>query len=1341
MSLNCRKVLFVWGAAAALLLGLAAPSMAQQPIRLLVIANSNQLLPQALAAFEKTYGSNLIELEIASDDVEPERLANADVILAYFLSAFNEQRLTAAVKAAVARGARVLVAPAGAGQRNWELTIDERINGPVVQYWDHGGVENMTAFLAYVYNVAAGRKLRVPPPVAQVDRGIYHPRATAPFASLPEYLAWYRQQPFLRRDAPLVGLTFFSTNWKFHDLEHIDAFISAFEKQGIGVVAAFDWPLGTMEPLLAVNGQSPLQVLFVLNQSMAARPEDPVLLEKLGVHTINLMATRQSLQEWEQDPRGLPIDRVRNTLDLPEGAGVSEPILFSTFEPVAGVNSRISRAVPERLDAIVHRAQRWIALQEKPNPEKRIAFIYYNNPPGKGNVGASYLAVYPTLANILGRLQEQGYTTGTYIPDERRLTQLLEANGRNIELWAPGELTDMVAGGAVTLIPVTQYAGWFAQLPKRFRDATVARWGRPEASTLMTVTKEGERFIVIPGARFGNVFIGPQPLRQTYEEAANTAHDTVTPVPHQYIAAYLWYRHQFRTDAIVHVGRHGTLEWLPGKQTAQAGWDTSEVLLGDMPNPYFYIMDGGGEAIQAKRRGAAVIVGHLTPMIVNAGKLGDFEAIHNAFDNLERTEGTSTELAEAYRAEALSEIRRLKLDGQLGLNLDTQSWDEIHERVHTFLHDPESNTVPLGVHAVGVAPPEQNQREGLAAFFRYGFDASEVPAVEADLQSWADAIFAGGVPLVRPELQAPLREKAEKLFDEGRLWLTNVQRSAGLELDGLIRVLSGRYLPSAPLGDPLRVPASLPTGRNEHAEDSAFIPTPAAWSVGRKMAAEFVARYVEQHGTYPTKISQVLWSGETLRHQGALESMAFALMGVEPVWNARNIVDAFRLIPDSEMAWPRVDVIFAISGIYRDGLPEKVLLLDRAARLAASAGDNALSRNDRQVAAALEENGVAADAAAQIARARVFGNQPGSYGVGVGNLVEQNKDADGHTDDLGNIYLHYMNYAFSSEVWGGTAKGALASHLKGNEAVLFSRANNLNGAIDNDDAYQYFGGLSVASKTINRVAPDMYINNLRKAGAESLTDLKSWIASELNARNWNPKWLTEMQRSGYAGAREMAKSMEYLYGFQATSAEQMDGTFWQNSYDVLVKDKHGLGLDEFFQRENPYAQQSILARMIEVDRQGSYTFSDADRENLTRMYVESVARNGVSCSANTCGDMRLHQYIGEQAATIEGLGNLPLQRFGQRLARATGWNAQEFAGAPAAMTSGMRTANTPPAPVAAPAPQAAPPDVSGFRLEELTTQQAPIPLPWTPWPFAAAALVIIAGMIREARRHREQRPA
>ena len=1300
-----------------------------EPIRVLVIANASQVLPQAREAFEKSYGKGLIDLTIATDDASPDQLSRADVVFTYYLRVAIQQSLAPAINQAHRRGAVILAAPPGtSSEREWNLKLDPKLCETASSYWQYGGVDNMTAFLAFVYRAAGGtHKFPVPPPVPQVSKGIYHPRSPQPFSSLSQYLDWYGRQAIVPKDAPLVGITMYSNNWKYHDLAHVDALIAGLEKRGIGAVAVFGWPIGDMDDLLAIDGKSPLRMIFAMNTTIP-KPDDPMALERWGVHVINLIVTRESQAEWEKNIRGVGADRISYLLDAPERDGVAEPIMFATFEDVPGTQTKVTKAIPERLNAAISRAQRWIVLQTKPNREKRIALVYYNNPPGKGNVGASYLAVYPTMLNLLKRMQQAGYNTGSNLPGERQLIDLLENNGRNIEEWAPGELQDLADRGGIALVSMKKYRTWFARLPKRYRDATIARWGQPEDSKLMTITsRDGQKFFVIPGMRFGNVFVGPQPLRSTFAETMNTAHDPETPVPHQYVAAYMWWRNEFKADAITHIGRHGTLEWLPGKQVGQAGWDSSEVLLGDVPDPYYYIMDGGGEAIQAKRRSAAVLIGHLTPMIVEGGKLAEFQKLDDALENLEKTDGQSADLAKEYKATAVSEIKRLKLDAQLGFDIAKLEWPEIESRVHKFLHDTENNTVPLGIHTAGVLPPENVLREGLASFIKYNFDENEWKQFGADLLTWANAVFDGGKPEVSSKYPVVLRDKIETTLAESALWIQHVRESPQRELDALITVLSGRYLPSTSLGDPLRVPMGLPTGRNLHGMDTALIPTKAAWEVGEKMADEFLARYRKQHNAYPEKISQVLWYGETNRHQGALESMAFYLLGVEPKWNGRGIVDSFRLIPENELGRPRVDVIFTISGIYRDGMADKVLMLDKAVRLAAAAGDNAISRHDHEIAAALKKDGTDAPLAEQIAHARVFGTKPGNYGVGVSKIVETSKDADGHTDDVGNLYIHYMNYAFSSEVWGGNAPTGLTNHLKGNQAVVFSRSTNVYGALDNDDTYQYFGGLNVATKTVNRAAPDMYIENLRKPGAESIVDLKTWLATELNSRDWNPKWLKEMERSGYAGARAMFKEMEHLYGFQATSAEQMDGTFWQNSYDVLVKDKYGLNMQEFFEKNNPHAQQWILSRMIEVDRQGSYKFSEEDRANLVRKYVQSVNRNGVTCSANTCGNLKVHQYIAGQAALISGLGQMDLQQFGKTLAHATQWNAKDFRNAPAAVRAGVSAAAPPRAAATqlrpAPAARPGPPVVSGYRME----QQVIRPLGQA--PQAPAGATPLAGVI------------
>lgn len=1301
-------------------LALALPAPAA-PLHVVVVTSNAHLLPAAGQAFRAAHGDEVATFTLSSAAPDTATLARADVIYGWFVPPAIVREMAPGVRQAAARGALVLGAPAESLEPAWALRMDAAQGAAARQYWEAGGVDNLAGFLAFA--VAARQRMQglpaldVPAVRPAPAAGIYHPRAAQPFGTLADYLAWYRRSGIVRNGAPLVGITFYATNYRQRDLAHIDTLIAALERQGVGAVPVFGWPLSGLDALLTQDGTSPLRALLALNLTIP-RAEDKDWLARHGLHAINLVATRDSAAAWRADVRGIAGERLPLLLTAPERSGATEPILFATQEGQEG-EGKASAAVPERVDAIVARVRRWIALQDKPPAGKRVAVLYYNNPPGRGNIGASYLATLPSLAQILQRLRAAGYQTGDKLPDTAALTALLEANGRNIETWSPGELDAMVRNGHVTLLPMAQYRRWFETLPPAFRSAVTRAWGPPERNPLMlTRDAHGEPAFVIPGLRFGNVFVGPQPLRSTFARAMDTSHDTITPPPHSYLAAYLWYRHAFGADAVVHVGRHGTLEWLPGKQVGQAGDDSAEVLLGDLPNAYVYIQDGGGEAIQAKRRGAAVLVSHLSPLLASAGQPPALAQLDEAIEQAEATRDASPELSAQYRAQAIAQVRALKLDRQLGLDASAP-WESIEPTLHAFLHKVEAEPMPLGVHALGTLPPAADQADALALLLAAQLrgDAPD----RARLRAWADDLVAGREPSLSGVADP---QPAHAALQLGRQWLADLRASPAQELDGLLTVLSGRYLPTGPLGDPVRTPDGLPTGRNLHAFDGAKIPTPAAWALGKTMAAQTLARYRRETGRLPESVSMVLWYGETERHQGAMEAEALWLMGVAPVWNARGGVEDVRLIPDAELGRPRVNVLFTISGIYRDGFGDKVALLDKAARLAAAAGDNAISRHDKTVAAALAANGTDAEAAGRLARARVFAAKPGNYAIGVAQMVEQSRDAQGGPDAVARQYLRYMNFAYSGEGWGASAPDALASHLKSNEAVLFSRTSTLYGALDNDDTYQYAGGLTAATRAVRGEAPRFWLHNLRTAGQTETTDARTWLATELNARQWNPKWIVAMQRSGYAGAREMYKEIEHLYGFQATVPEQMPGEFWQRTYDVYVADKLGLGMEAFFRAANPHAQQGILARLLEVDRQGSYRFSDAEREELLRRYAASVRRDGLSCSANTCGNPLLMAHIARagKAARIE---RESLRTVGRQLADAVV--------APAA-----RQEPAAPKPAPSPVANAAQP-VTGQRL-------VPTPSPLAraaatsshhaPLLAALALLVVAMGAYREWRRAR-----
>lgn len=1183
------------------------------PVRVVLITPYPQMVPSGLQQFEREHGRGRLDLEILSAATPPAKIERAQVICFVHNSAAFGPAQQAAMARAVARGAVVTASFPDLVAQRVGLKAESVLSPKIEEYWKQGGPTNIAAFLALVHNASAQNKLVVPPPQALRTVGVYHPAAPELLPTLDAYLAWYRQTRRLPDAAPVAGITFYHTSYKTNDLAHIDALIAELEKQGIVPAAMCGWPPAQELPKIFNPSRHPLRLLYVMNYSFA-RPEDAQLLARVNVPAISLLTTRQTAQEWRVSPHGVGPEVLAQQVAAPERAGVTEPILIATSVTAPGSQERYLRPVAERIQMAVARGKRWLTLQTKPNAEKRIAMLYFNNPAGRGGIGASYLNVPGTIRVLLERLRDEGYHTSRETPSEKKLIELLESGGRNIEVWAPGELERMVKDQRLVLVSMTQYRRWLAALPTEFQAMLDRHWGPPERTRLMTYSMpDGERYFVVPGLRFGNIFVGPQPLKSSFEEAAKSQHNTAIPPPHAYLAAYLWYRHEFRADAMVHLGRHGTLEFLPGKNVGQAGWDASEVVLADLPNAYFYIMDGGGESTIARRRSAGVLISHLTPMVAPAGQQTEFDELRRLMK--QREDSDSEPLKAEFEKGIRSEIVRLKLEGQLGFHLALTQWADVLHIVQGFLEETEMGSIPLGIHVVGHAPRAELQQEALAHFVRTTF----------------------------PD---PSTAEAKAAADQ---WLARLRESPDRELAALPRILSGQFQPSGMSGDPLRTPEALPSGRNLHDFDPTRIPTKEACAVGKRLANSMLAEYRQRRTTYPEKVSLVLWYGETARHQGMMECQALHLLGVEPVWNSRGVPDSLRLIPLAELGRPRIDVLYTLGGIYRDGFPDKVLLLDKATQLVATAeaGDNSVARNTAAIAKALRQSGVDPATADRAARARAFAAAPGDYGAAIAKLAKQSKDQDG---TLVSTYLAHMGHAYSSELWGLSVPQALSAHLKGNQVVLNSRSSSVYGVLDNDDFFEFTGGMNAASRELNGgVAPEFFVADVRRRGGERITPMKTYLATELNARFWNPKWIKEMQRGGYAGAREIADHMENLYGWQATAKELMDGSYWQNSYDVYVADKHQLNMKDFLSRENPHARQAMLARLLEVDRQGSYRFSPQDRARLVREFVASVNQFRTACSANVCGNRQLNRYVAAQARELSSAELSPedLRRFEQ----------------------------------------------------------------------------------------------
>ncbi|MBN1236680.1 MAG: cobaltochelatase subunit CobN [Methanotrichaceae archaeon] len=451
-----------------------------------------------------------------------------------------------------------------------------------------------------------------------------------------------------------------------------------------------------------------------------------------------------------------------------------------------------------------------------------------------------------------------------------------------------------------------------------------------------------------------------------------------------------------------------------------------------------------------------------------------------------------------------------------------------------------------------------------------------------------------------------------------------------IEIPRVLDGLAGRYVPPKVANDPIRNPDALPTGNNFYSFDSRLIPGEEAWIVGRSQAEDLIAQYQHEHnGSYPQKTAFVLWAVETMRHQGVVESEIFQLLGVKPLWDSKGRISDVELIPCEELGRPRIDVLITASGLYRDTFPDKMYLLDRAVRLAAKANETApnyVKESSEDILDQLLASGYNQSEAESLSSARIFSEALGTYGTGLPNAVSASDTWENDTR-LADLYISRVSNVYSADRWGDPEKDLFSQNLADVEVAVHSDSSNLYGAIDNDDFFQYLGGLSLAIRSISGEDPDLYVTNLREPGGAKMESLDSYFRRELAARYFNPKWIAGMQEHGYAGAREMDKFVENLWGWEATVPDLVTESMWNEVHDVYIQDKYHMGLKKFFDQNNPYAYQALSGRLLETARKERWHPTEEVKKEMTEQYEQSVEDYGVTCCHHTCGNLALQEYM------------------------------------------------------------------------------------------------------------------
>lgn len=1267
-----------WWVVPALLLLAAWTVCASEPVRVSLLVSDTatrqtvDVVQAAIAERPELAGADIrvyTSTRIREQDID--HLRQSDLVIVQIMGRTTITAVRDDVAQAIAGGAKAYAFGASYNRDDAEIGIED--DPKLRAYFDIGGKENIRNGLYY----ALGRiGMEIPyDAVREVpETGLYEPGGKTWYTDFESFRNNYRGYDPSRL---WIGMLIYKADVVAGTTAHVDAVIEALERRGFNVLPAFGYPNEKPVEQFFFDDRGGSRVAAVVAESMkiGISPENVLpLLERLDVPVINAIALySQSRSEWESSAVGLDIMDRSWQIGMPEMAGLIQPTVFAAKElvthPDTGVEYIEDRPIEDRVEMLARRVERWVTLREKPNRDKRVLLHYFNFPPGREAVGASYLNVVPeSLWQVMMRLAREGYDLSGMPSDKRTLQEAVVNYGSNVANWNQDEVDSLARSGRAVLLPLETYKAWFAELPLSSREMINEKWGLPDANTMMSYKDDkGDRYFVIPALQYGNILLSPQPSKGWTERPAGIYQDVTIPPSHHYVAFYFWLRKVFKADAMVQFGTHGTHEWLPGKEAGLSGDNPPEYLIEDLPNIYPYIVDDPGEGIQAKRRGMAVIVDHMTPPFDKAGLNPELKELQAAIGDYMDALQKSPLVAESRIAEIVGIAERMGLLKDLGIDVSSGPPPDLIDQLWRYLDEISDKPTPFGLHTLGVAPEEKF------------------------VQSTAEAVVS---------LEIGLNEKQRRQRVEEIRSL--IHFSARNELDALVAGLSGRFVTAGEGGDPLRKPSSLPTGRNFYTFDPRRIPSHSTYDLGAKLADELIETYRQKHGEFPDKLTFNLWGVETIRHEGVSESQIMHLMGVRPVWDARGIVRGVEAIPREELGRPRIDVTIVPSGLHRDLFSNVMVLLDQAASVAQAQDehDNHVRNNMLKTRAILEGRGVAADLAARLAAVRVFSVPSGAYGTNVNFAVERSDTWEDETK-VADVYFLRMSHMYGQGFWGdggdeGVGRELLKTALSGSKIAIHSRSSNLYQTLDEDDFFQFLGGTAMAIRAVDGSTPEVYVSNLADPARARQETLDKVMGREMRSRYLNPEWIKAMMKEGYAGAKFINEGVQHLWGWQVTVPEAVDAAKWNEMYQTYVADRHALNMEEFFREAgNLWALQALITRMLEVVRKGYW---DAD-EQVVRDLGEKLSRIieelDQECTAEHCHDPVLTKLVQANLVPVPSAAAAALAAAAQP--------------APASQPSAA------PAPDSQAAGDPAVAQVQGYAMEEITRNVGAEMEPVTPW--------------------------
>jgi cobaltochelatase CobN len=1146
---------------------------------------------------------------------------------------------------------RVPVICVGSDPAMWGLgNVPDDVAATVYVYLTYNGEQNMANMLRFIEKRLFNGAIAAEPPVSLPWQGIWHPDAPRHFLSVQDYLGWYL--PVARKDAPPIGILFSRMAWASGALEIETSLVRSLEKEGLNVIPCFTYSI--QDDSLGTWGMADVVHHYLMDEEksrvaaiiklppffIGATRSDSYgegsaragtsLLRSLNIPLFQpVVVHRMTVEEWRQSS-GIG-DDIGWAVALPEFEGVIEP-LFIGSSAFTDQEEDVRQVAPERCEKIARRVHNWVRLRQKAPAGIKVAFILNNNPCSsvEGSVGgAGQLDSLESVARIMQRMAKAGYAVSAPADGRELIATILQRKAISEFRWTT--VSDIVShGGALAVLGREEYEPFFSGLSPAVLDRIRAVWGEAPGKGMVH-----EGGIVVTGVRYGNAVVCVQPKRGCYGarcdgEVCKILHDPECPPPYQYIATYRYLTQVFGADVIVHVGTHGSLEFLPGKGSGLSGDCFPDIGIGDVPYLYIYNADNPAEGATAKRRSCAVLVDHMQTVMTGGGLYDELLDLDRLLAEYE-TARTDPSRAHALHHLIRDAVTATGLDHDMHLTHDTPLPDLV-TKTHEALSRIRNTQIQKGLHIFGEVPYGERKTEMVKSIIRFdagegsirhlvarmlGLDIQELLENQGavserygisngTLLERIDGLVGDYVAAVLDGADDPAGlafQGCPGTVDRGLLsFYADRIRDVGSRIDAsdetgaLLNGFAGGYIPAGPSGIVSRGQDDiLPTGRNFFSLDPDRVPTRSAWRVGQRLAEAMVEKYIREEGEMPENIAFYWMAGDVMYADGEMLAEMLALLGVEPVWGRNGRVESFSVIPVGQLGRPRIDITVKGSGILRDNFCGRIELLDDAVS-AVAALDEPPDQNyvRKHAIESMAEN----RSDWRDATLRIFTSPPGTYSSGVNLAVIASAWKD--EKDLADIFVAFSGYAYGRGVYGKEAHPQFASSL----STVSATFNNV--VTDEKDLLGcccYFGshgGLTVAARHYSGGEVKAYYGDTREPEHVEVRDLADEIRRVVRTKLLNPKWIDGMKDHGYKGAADMMKRITRVYGWEASTGEVDDWIFDDIAGTFVLDDE----MKKFFEENNPYALEEIARRLLEAEQRGLWNARPDIIENLRSAYLE-----------------------------------------------------------------------------------------------------------------------------------------